>query len=103
MHEQPTPLDYAPPSAQRSGGWGHFVRAFLCGWVLGVVVAGVLGDVFNQVMFGHHYQGTYFLAAYAILLAALRAVLKERLGAGFAFLFGLVCGPVILGARIAIG
>jgi hypothetical protein len=83
------------------------VGGFLGGWFLGIIVAGILADIITQATRGHHHDGgMYFVAAFAIvieapILAMLRAAFGRRVNGLFAFLFGLACGPLILGAMIA--
>lgn len=107
--ERPAILDYAKPPERPRSGIGQAVGGFLGGWFLGIIVTGILADLITQATRGHHHDGgMYFIAAFAIvleapLLAVLRAVLGRRVDGLFAFLFGLLCGPLILVVMVAIG
>lgn len=107
--EQPTTLDYAKPAERSRSGLGQVVGGFLGGWFLGIIVTGILADVITQAISGHHHDGgMYVITAFAIvleapILAVLRASLGQRVNGLFAFLFGFLCGPLILVVMIAMG
>jgi hypothetical protein len=82
---------------------------FLGGWLLGIIVTGILADVMKRAMTDrYHDGGMYFLAAFAIVielpaLAVLRAMFPRYVNGLTSFIFGLACGPLLLAVLLVIG